>query len=208
MGIALFGGSFDPIHNGHMSFAEEALKLESVTEIYFIPAFVSPFKEGEEAVSAETRLEMTSLAVEKYENFKVLDLEIRRGGKSYTIDTIHEIINFFPEEEISLMIGQDAFTSIHKWYKAEQLLKMVDLIVMLRPKSDLPLSMDSESGFCYDGNSNVITSSYNHDVHLITENLTDISSTSIRELVSDGKSVDELVPKEVNKYIEKHKLYK
>lgn len=218
MGIALFGGSFNPIHMGHISFAQEAIKLPSVSDIYFIPAFVSPFKEGEEAAAPEARLEMVTFAVESFEHFRVLDIEIRRGGKSFTIDTVKEIMEFFPEEEISLMIGEDAFKDIEKWYEADELLKMVDLIIMVRPggigeANNVPFGglaqlVESMSGFCYDENSKVITSSYGRDVVLITENLSDVSSTSVREKVRNGRPVDELVPKKVAKYIKANCLYK
>lgn len=212
MGIALFGGSFDPFHVGHLGFATEALKLDSVKEVYFIPAFVSPFKEGSHSgASPDDRLEMVSSAVKGYQHFKVLDLEIRRGGKSFTIDTVKEIIDFFPEEEISIMLGEDAFIDIEKWYKSDELLRMVDLIVMLRSGSDAIRSMgslDSSSGFCYDRNSNEITSTYGHDVSLIRENISNISSSDIRNKVGSGESIEDLVPSTVASFIENNNIYK
>ena len=229
MGIAIFGGSFDPIHNGHIRYAEEALKLGFITDVYFVPAFVSPHKvhlsATETTASAEDRLNMVTEAVSGYDNFKVLDIEIRRGGKSFTIDTLEGLVNFLSEEDLYLLMGEDAFADLPKWHRYKDILNICDLIVMARGRESTSISdknaygkaladkvvggeaVANSSEFWYDENSEVIITSYGSRAILLTNNLLEVSSTEIREMAVGGVDFSHLVPKEVFDYIIVNKLY-
>ncbi|GBD32885.1 MAG: putative nicotinate-nucleotide adenylyltransferase [Gemmatimonadales bacterium] len=186
--IGIFGGSFDPIHLGHLVAAEQAREQLELQEVRFVPAARQPFKvEGHEA-DARHRAEMVRLAIADNPYF-VLDLrEIDRGGVSYTVDTLRELKAERPADELFLILGADAARDLGKWREAGELPRLATVAVVTRPGAAPPAGA---------GISLVISAPG-----------IDVSATEIREAVRAGRSIRYLVPRAVEEYIAAHGLYR
>ncbi len=195
MKTGIFGGTFDPVHNAHLAIAIEAVKQLSLDKIIFIPAWTAPHKtDNLSAVNrAQFRLEMLEIALADYDNFFVSDLEINRKGISYTCDTLVELTGTSgaiaqSNEEFFLLIGADNYLIFNKWQNFKNIHQLATVVVYKRPGSYLteivPPFM-ALSGKQYE-----------------------ITSTVIRDKISRGESIENLVPKNVEKYIIKNNLYK
>ncbi len=194
--IAIYGGSFDPPHTGHKLLAENLAKECNADMVYIIPAATSPFKNGTNA-SAEERLEMCKLCFSS-ELFTVSDIEIKRGGKSYTIDTVKAVRDLHPESELFLFMGDDMLLSFHKWYKFREILELCRIVTACRTENLEKLEeMQSFADESLGGKDKVIISSCVP---------VEISSTLIRESVKNGDYIN-LSP-EVCRYIRARGLYK
>ncbi len=193
--IAVYGGSFDPPHLGHTRLAQSLAKECGADLVYIIPAASSPFKNGTNA-SAEDRLEMCRLAFSS-RIFEVSDIEISRGGKSYTVDTIRQIKDLHPHSEIYLFMGDDMLLSFNKWYKHEEILKMCRIVTACRTEdSEKLIAMQSFSEKYLGGSENVIIS----DCIPV-----EISSTEVREELKNGG--ESLICQSVYRYIKERGLY-
>ena len=194
MKYCLFMGTFNPIHNAHLSFAQKVKDNFSFDKIIFVPAYIQPFKSKDECIkSANDRYKMLEIAIKNYPFFEVSNIEYQKGDTSYTVETIellYEQLNDI-EGKINIIIGTDAFKNIFKWYRAEELIKLVNFIVLKRETDDLPLQKEFEK------------ISYNI---LESENI-NISSTKIRNMIKSGQDISGLVPAEVERYIYGNKLY-
>ncbi len=220
--LGIFGGTFNPIHTGHLIVAEYVRDRLSLDMVLFVPAHIPPHKSIDIA-PARDRLEMVRLAVRDNPLFGVSDVEIRREEKSYTVDTLWEIKSQ-TEAELFFIIGSEAFLQIHTWMAPEQLFTMTNFIVMERPgkvvgPGDFEDYLKELEGrfpfFYYRGHERL------DDVHIFTVEsekqesriyLTPvisvgISSTMIRRFIRDGRSIRYLVPKEVERYIKEKGLY-
>ncbi|NUN08509.1 MAG: nicotinate (nicotinamide) nucleotide adenylyltransferase [Ignavibacteriaceae bacterium] len=189
MRIGLFGGSFNPVHVGHIKTAEYALHERSLDKIIFIPAFISPLKTSHSFIAPRHRLNMIRLALQGKAQFDLSDIEIRREGISYTIDTI----DYFRKEYryIDLIIGMDNLIVFDQWYKPDDLITKVNLII---------LSRGDESGFK--------KNKYFEKAIFLNSPKIKISSSEIRRKIKQSESIKGLVPEEVEKYIINNKLYK
>lgn len=183
MRIALYGGTFDPIHHGHLILAREARETLGLDRVVFIPAAVSPHKLHTSPTPSAIRWEMVRLSVEDEPGFAADDLELHRTGPSFTYDTVCEYRRRFPEAELFYFIGSDNLNALPTWYRIEELLKIVTLVVLAR---------GSEEG---------------GDSHLRIERRLDLSATEIRNRVAKGQSVRYLVPQRVDDLIREKKLY-
>ncbi|HEY7717060.1 MAG TPA: nicotinate-nucleotide adenylyltransferase [Candidatus Binatia bacterium] len=214
MKIGLFGGTFDPIHWGHLRSAEEVGETFRLDRVYFIPAAVPPHKRGQTTTPARDRLRMVRLAVAKNPRFEVSTAEIVRPGVSYSIDTIREFAaRKRPGDSLYFIIGLDAFREINTWKDFAAIFPLCNFIVTSRPgrKEKDPLkgtSIAVKKLFCYDFK----RKNYRHEsgTRIFFAELTDIaiSASEIRELVRQRKSIRYLVPTEVEKYIERRGLYR
>ena len=214
MKIGLFGGTFDPIHWGHLRSAEEVSETFGLDRVFFVPAAVPPHKRGHTTTAARDRLRMVSLAVAENPRFEVSTAEISRPGVSYSIDTIREFAaRASPADALYFIIGLDAFREIGTWKDFRAIFPLCDFIVTSRPgsKEKDPLKgtgIAVKKLFCYDFNS----SNYRHQsgTRVFFAELTDIaiSASEIRALVQQGKSIRYLVPPEVEKYIKQRGLYR
>lgn len=140
--IGIYGGSFDPVHLGHINLAVEIMEAHKLDEVWFCPALINPHKMEGRARSPEDRLNMLKLVVEGVPHFRIIDNELRRKGPSYTIDTLHELINAQagkPDpDHFYLIIGDDAAKSFHRWHLPEEIVKLVPLLIGSRgPSKDL-----------------------------------------------------------------------
>jgi nicotinate-nucleotide adenylyltransferase len=186
MRTALYGGSFDPIHHGHLLLAREALEQLSLDRVVFIPAAVSPFKVHREPTPPAVRLEMVRAAIAGEPRFECDDSEFDRAGPSFTIDTLEAWRARFPAGELFYFIGQDNVADLPKWRRHDDLLKIARFIVFER----------FEDG----------SDSTPHDFLRIRRRI-DISSTEIRKRVAEGRSIRYLVPDAVRAIIQAHRLY-
>lgn len=184
MRIALYGGTFDPIHHGHLVLAREALERLELDRVVFIPAARSPFKPGVASSTGPLRLKMIQAAIEGEQSFAVDDTEITRGGTSFTIDTVSEIRSRHPGAELFWLIGQDHVRELPKWHRYTELRELLHFIVFTREGYSVPTER----------------------FRVITRQL-DISATDIRSRVARGLSIRYLVPEAVRSLIVQHRLY-
>lgn len=193
--IGILGGTFDPIHLGHVYLAKQAKKTLGLQKVLFIPAG-DPWMKNDKNLSAPShRLEMTYLALENNGDFQVDDLEITRKGTSYTIDTIIELKNKFdPGTDFYLIMGEDAVSQINFWKDPNHIMKMVKLAVMSRAQEkSLSSEKDKNIEFVCIKNS---------------ERFLEVSSSKIRKNVNERMPIKEFVHRDVEKYIHDKKLYR
>ncbi len=201
--IVLFGGTFDPVHHGHLIVARCVAELCLFDRITFLPAASPPHK-ARAAASADHRLRMLQLAVEGDEMFDVCDVELRREGPSYTFDTIEAIRAVEgPDVDIRLVIGADMLEDLPNWREASKLVDAAGWVIAARPPWDS--RMDEIIAHCRDRLSPAQAKRLGESV-LVTP-LLEISSTDIRRRTGRGLSTRYLVPEAVRRYIEEHGLY-
>ncbi|WP_297886929.1 nicotinate (nicotinamide) nucleotide adenylyltransferase [Sulfurihydrogenibium sp.] len=204
--IALFGGSFDPVHLGHLRIAEDVREFFGLEKIVFIPAFISPLKSFTNA-SAEDRVNMLNLAIKDNPFFEVSDYEIKKGGKSFTIDTAKHYQQILSHKPV-FILGSDSILTLHKWKNPDELLKIANFIVVGRGKDNYKtifqyLKKMFNFTDIYYNEKNIKNGVYFYDSRRI-----DISSTEIRERVRLNKSIKYLTTKEVEDYIHRKNLYR
>ena len=185
--IALFGGSFNPPHIGHLRVANAAARQFQLDEIRWIPNHVSPDKKLTPTINATHRLEMTKLLVADHPLFSVWDIEIVRGGDSFTVDTLNTAWTEDPEIDWYLLLGEDAYASFDSWREPNTIRELAQIIVYPR---------------------NPGTQIVPDDVFLLQGDFIDIASSKIRELISRGAPLTELLPKTVEEYICSNQLYR
>ncbi len=189
MRIGILGGTFDPIHYGHLEIAKNAQKQFALDKIFFVPAYQPPHKQDfPPSASAEQRYDMVSLAIQAEPCFEVSDSEIKRKGFSYTIDTVREFRKKYPQAEICLILGEDAFKTIDHWHRADEIKNTVQLLVAPRhdrseppfqPKNADPIDMP----------------------------LCPVSASKIRGSIEKKLKMEQNLPSEVLSYILSHHLY-
>jgi|AntRauTorckE6833_2_1112554.scaffolds.fasta_scaffold41281_2 nicotinate-nucleotide adenylyltransferase len=202
----IFGGTFNPVHLGHIHAAEAALDQLGLDEIVFIPVFIPPHKDFKDPVSSEHRIRMLEKALEKKQKFFVSEVEIVRKGSSYTIDTLEEL-NKKESCELYFIMGSDSFCSFHKWYRYKDIKKTANLAVVYRPGFEINRKNLENQGYFFKEKNSFGHPEYK-DISFIEVDGKDISSTSIREFVKNKKSINSLVDGKVADYIEKKGLYK
>lgn len=188
----IFGGAFNPVHKGHVRLAEEAVKQLKLKKLLIIPTFDSPHKETKLA-PFEDRAEMCRRAFGHIEGAEVSDIEVQLGGKSFTINTIRELKNRYPDEQFFLLIGGDMLFSFDTWYKYESILKEAKVCAVARDNDSLVDMMEfaNEMG----------------RVKVLPTKAVEISSTEVRAKAARGEDISELVPEGTAEYIAQHKLY-
>ena len=189
--IAFFGGTFDPVHRGHIIMAMDVCRHMSLDAFYFVPAAQSPLKSTSPVASNQDRINMLELAVAGDPEFGVMDIECSSGQISYTYDTVVKLREKWSEATFYWVIGKDQLLNIHKWRRINDLAQLVEFICVDRPhyRDDF----DQVPGTIR--------------LHWVKEHLIDTSSTGIREALKVGKSIEGLVPEPVGDYIQKHNLY-
>jgi nicotinate-nucleotide adenylyltransferase len=193
MKIGIMGGTFDPIHLGHMIAAESAREAAGLDEVWFIPTFIPPHKQNLPQASAEVRLAMVELAVADHPFFRVVDYELERGGASYTADTVQVLRQLHPELSFYYIIGADMVMYLPKWVRIEEIVESVAFIGLQRPGFEVELTQLPEELAA--------------KVQLVEMPLIEISSTYIREKMRLRQSVRYLVCENVRIYMEANQLY-
>jgi len=217
MRIGLLGGTFNPIHNGHLYIAEAVEKKLHLNRILFIPSGNPPHKK-EAVPPAAHRLEMTRLALLNHPNFELCEIEVKRPGKSYSVETVSELKRLYPQDRLFFIIGTDAFLDLPTWREPERLLSLCDFVVVTRPGhplSELPnlgllqkinpgrlLELDrQEEGIV------TISVTSERSIHFISIPPSPISASDIRNRFAAGRETKNLLPEPVASYIIKNNLY-
>jgi nicotinate-nucleotide adenylyltransferase len=211
--LGLFGGTFNPIHYGHLRSAEEVVEALGLHRLWFIPAAIPPHKTSREITTYEVRAEMTRLAVGDHPVMAVSDIEGRRPGRSYSIETIRQIRREVgPAWELYFILGLDAILEISSWKDYSELFSLCHFVVLDRPGYDRSRleavllrevhpgfqRLEGEGGFRHPSGYKVI---------FLSTTLLDISATAIRRLVRQGRSIRYLLPEAVREYIITNKLF-
>lgn len=214
MKIGLFGGTFDPVHIGHLRSAVEVRNILDLDEIWFIPAASPPHKQAQTFASFEHRFEMLKLGIKDIDFFKVLDVEAQRPGPSFTIDTINELQKDAPEgTQFFLVIGSDQLMTIETWKDYRQIPSLASIIVMERPmpiqdEADLfeqiPLCFPQMS---WDADEAAFVGEDVNAIYPVAVTSLDISSSALREMLNNQTDVSFLTPETVKKYIYQNNLY-
>ena len=213
MRLGLFGGTFNPVHWGHLRSAEEIREMCELERVMLVPTNISPHKKSEEIVSANHRLKMLDLAVKRNPHFITSDVELKRPGKSYSIETIGYFKQAF-EEDLTLffIMGMDAFLEIDSWRNYNELFSLCNFIVMTRPRYEtngldqvMPAQMMKDFVYYPDE----MRFAHNSQFSIYFKEITslDISSHTIRTLIRNGKSIQYLLPEEVERYVKEHRFY-
>lgn len=188
--IGVFGGSFDPIHVGHLAISREALRRCGLDVVLFIVAAVPPHKKEPDA-SVEHRLRMVELAVEDEPDFQPSRIEIERDGASYTAETLRELRAIYPGASFYLIVGADSAIDFSSWKTPDAVIEMANVVIAPRPGFD-PSEMEPR---------------LRSEAHVLQSPEIDVSSTIIRKRTREGKPVGSLVPAAVDRYIREHRLY-
>jgi len=189
--VGILGGTFNPIHLGHLLIAQDALEQAGLERVLFIPTAQPPHKPLAGNVSAQHRLRMLKLAIAGNPQFAVDDLEIRRGGKSYSVETLAELQERLPAADFYFIIGADSLVELPQWYQAERLVKLCRFLVFERP------------GYTAKPGRRLAGLRYRR----LATHPCEISSREIRERLASRRSIRYLVPEPVRRYIERHQLY-
>ncbi len=199
MKVGILGGTFDPIHNGHLIIGEYARTSLNLDKVIFIPSGKHPFKDNKEITNPEKRCKMIELAIKSNPFFQVSTIEIERTGINYTIDTIKYLNDKYKEDEIYFIIGSDILFQIEKWYKFKELVGLCKFILFYRLDKDEEKTVEKL---------NELKTQYNMDINQIYSPIFPVSSTEIRQRVEDNISIKYLVEEKVEKYILENAIYK
>jgi nicotinate-nucleotide adenylyltransferase len=197
MQFAIIGGTFNPVHLGHLICAEQAYLEFNLDKVIFMPAGKPPHKEEDKINSPEHRLNMLKLAVDDNNHFEISDWELKKEGKSYTARTIDHFKEKYQVDKVNLIIGTDSLSEIFNWHKPEYILDNSNLIVAKRADYSFTNIMKDQR-----------LRKYENDINILDNFLIEISSTMIRNYVREGKSIKYLTPEEIIKYIKSNNLYK
>lgn len=198
MNIGVLGGTFDPVHNGHLMVAEEAKTRLNLAEVIFVPAGQPWLKTDRVITPAEHRLQMLQLALADKPGFKLSTMEIERDGPSYTIDTISELQGQLnAEDELFFILGWSSLAELPQWRDAPRLIQTCYLVAAPRPGASRPNLKALEASI----------PGISQRVMLLDKPYIHVSASEIRDRVARGLSVRHLVPEPVNRYIKEHKLY-
>ncbi len=213
MKLGLFGGTFDPIHLGHLRSAEEIGEALDLTTVYLIPSALPPHKTGEPVTPFHHRLAMTRLAAAHSARFEAHDLEGRRPGLSYSIETLKEFHRVYgPNPQLFFIVGTDAFLEIKTWKEYQSLFDYAHFVIMQRPGFQLerlePLLLSLDVAFEKTDDPRVFETHTGNRLMLMKTTLMDISATVVRKLVREDKSVRFLVPEDVRNYVKEKGLYR
>jgi nicotinate-nucleotide adenylyltransferase len=194
----ILGGTFDPIHRGHLMIASEAMNKLSLDEVLFIPASRSPFKEKNRISPVNHRVQMVLLAIADIPGFRLSTIEIDRAGTSYTVDTLEKLKEGTEkDDELYFIIGLDSLETLTRWKDPERLVQLCRLVTVRRPGYEVPELEEIEKK----------VPGLTKSLIMLDKPGPDISATDIRKRIAEGLPVSGLVPAPVEKYIKQHHLY-
>ena len=195
--IVIFGGTFNPIHLGHLEIINKVLELNSTKKVIVMPTYLPPHKISADLACDADRFEMCKLAVENIPNVEVSDLELIRGGKSYTYDTLKQLRNIYPETEFSLVCGGDMIVTFKEWYRYMDVLRLADIIAVRR------VGIDNTE---FD---NAVKELINIGgvIDVLKGEISEISSTEIKKNINNQEYLTKFLPEKVYTYIRNNNLY-
>lgn len=214
MDIGLFGGTFNPIHNGHLGIIEHVQKTFDLEKIFFIPSATPPHKPEKNLAPAQYRFQMVKDSLKGYRHLLPSDKELLRQGPSYTIDTINEFkAEYGPDTDFYLLMGSDAFLDITTWKRNDQIFDSVKIIIMLRGYWENYTAIISfideniSKGYIFDKHSNTFSHKTKHQLFICQVPKIDISSSLVRKRIKNNESINQLVPQIVEDIIKTKELY-
>jgi nicotinate-nucleotide adenylyltransferase len=205
--ICIFGGTFNPIHNGHLLIAEEIRNRYEFQKIIFVPSYVSPHKTADGVIDAQYRLTMTFLATVSNPSFDVSDIEVNRGGKSYSIDTVYffkKVYESVEDCQLYFLIGADILAQLPSWKNIDEIIKMCRFIVVSRKGYN---ATDIINRMFLSSNATSAAQTLLDNIVIEETNYYDISSSEIRSRIEKRKSIKYLVPESVEQFIYHKHLY-
>ncbi|MGA2938309.1 MAG: nicotinate-nucleotide adenylyltransferase [Syntrophobacteraceae bacterium] len=210
--LGIFGGTFDPVHLGHLRAAEEALDILGLDEMLFVPVAVAPHKPGWKILSFQSRWRMLQLALDGNSRFRLSDLEQRMPGKSYTVHSLKHLSRENPGAELFFLVGCDAFFEMDTWYEFKEIFRLAGIVVLCRPEcceNEILQFVSNRVSDLYRivPENRELRHPVLRSVYSLRNTRMDISSTRIRELAAEGRSVRYLVPDNVWSYIAQNGLY-
>ena len=188
----IFGGSFDPIHSGHLILARDVLEQADLKRILFMPASQAPLRRDSPQASAENRLDLIRAAISGETAFEVSEIELKAGGTSYTIETLEALLSDYPDECFALIIGADQFCQLPQWRRIDELMEMTEFICLERPGFSMEIPLEFS----------------NLRWRPVRARPIAVSSTEIRIRVRDGLSIRNLLPDPAVKIIIERGLYR
>ena len=195
--IGLYGGTFNPIHNGHLGVCRKAVEQLHLDRLHLVPTYVPPHKAAPDLASGEDRLAMCRLAAEEISAVFVDDRELVRGGVSYTIDTLRDLHHKYPDDELYLLMGSDNYLTFEQWRSWREICELCTLAVASRETDDRPVLYHQSHRLALDGARTIFLA---NEVQVI-------SSTELRQEIKEGKYPEQL-PQAVTDYIKVHQLYR
>lgn len=199
MKIGILGGTFDPVHFGHLSIAKQALEELALDKLIIVPAKLQPFKLDQPVTIGKHRIEMLKLAFKDFEKVTISEYELDKNEVSYTINTLSAFRKEYPDSELWFLMGTDSFLKIEIWKNARDLLSQFNLIVGARPGYK-EQELDTQI--------NHLEKTYGTKIYKLSNEKIDISSTDIRKRINQGEAIDQWVPLTVERYITDYALYK
>jgi len=211
--IGVLGGTFNPVHLGHLRAAEEVREGQALDEMLLVPAAVPPHKDATGIAPAHHRLRMLELAIAGRPGLRAARLELDRPGPSYSIDTLRALRGEIGDRRLVFAVGWDAFREIGTWKEHTAIFATCDVVVVTRPPGPMRLTIEdipvaAKEAFCYDPSSESFRHASGHVLSLQRITALDISAAAIRAHVAAGRSIGFLVPAAVETYIEAHRLYR
>lgn len=195
--IVVFGGTFNPIHLGHVEIINKVLELATTEKVIIMPTSLPPHKISTDLACDADRFEMSKLAVEDINRVEVSDLELLRGGKSYTYDTLKQLKNIYPDTELSLVCGGDMIITFKEWYRYEDILKLADIIAVRR------VGIDNKE---FD-NAVIELINLGGVIDVLKGEISEISSTEIKRNIDNAEYLMRFLPEKVYTYIKNNNLY-
>lgn len=197
--VGIMGGTFDPVHNGHLMLGEQAYKEYGLKEVWYMPSGHPPHKKSRKVTDPSMRLAMAKLAMKAHEGFVCSDFEVKRTGYTYTAQTLRLLHEAYPEHSFYFIIGADSLYEIESWYEPDQVLAQAVILTAQREYEEADRSMDRQIAY--------LASKYGADIRTLHCGEMDISSAELRRMVAMGQSITDYVPEEVAAYISAHGLY-
>lgn len=188
MRIGIFGGTFNPIHFGHLVLAEQAYEKLNLDKVIFVPCYYPPHKKSLRLVAPGQRYSMVKLAIQGNPRFEISDIEIKRKGCSYSVDTLRQLKNIYKKAELFFISGSDVSNQISKWKSINEIFGLAKFVLAKRPGYRLK--------------------KYNRNISIISITELDISSSMVRRKIKTGQSIRYLMPMRVYKYIKEKRLYR
>lgn len=197
--IGIMGGTFDPIHNGHLLLGRQAYDEYELKEIWFMPSGIPPHKKDHEVTAVEDRLAMVRLAVRNFPYFVCSDFEIQRQGNTYTAETLRLLHQKYPQHDFYFIIGADSLYQLENWYHPREVMRQAVLLVADREYEQAHCPIEEQIA--------ILRERYNADIRLLHGKEVDIASAKLRERRAKGKSLASYVPGAVEEYIRARGLY-